>query len=222
MTAESDTLSTAVAAFKQDGALGRLDPEFLAQALAASALRAAGGTAAYEKAQFDAVWGDDEETSSDGESTNGFTHGGDDDGDDRSGYYPDDYRPDDNQPHFMGATEPTGPATNPAPFTQTQSRQPLNSSSGYVPTSGTAHIPLRHVPRTQTMMYTSDMKIDCLLSMSRGMWTDVPIIRGGDVIRIRGRSTYKDATVRRLYVNYWFIGSHLTDCGDVHPAPRHL
>lgn len=64
---ESDTLSTAVAAFKEDGACGRFDPQWLSESRAASEFRSSGQTAEYEEHMFNETWQSERETLSDDE-----------------------------------------------------------------------------------------------------------------------------------------------------------
>lgn len=62
---ESDTLSTAVAAFKEDGACGHFTPDWLIEARAAMEFRAAGQTAEYEDHLFNETWKTERQTLTD-------------------------------------------------------------------------------------------------------------------------------------------------------------
>lgn len=64
---ESDTLSTAVAAFKEYGSCGRFAPEWVEEAIAASGFRASGQAAEYEEHIFNQTWKTEKETLSDDE-----------------------------------------------------------------------------------------------------------------------------------------------------------
>jgi hypothetical protein len=196
MTAESDTLSTACAAFKEDGSLGRFDPGFLNDAIAASNLRAAGGTAEYEQAQFHNIWGGDKETYSDDDDEN--AHGSPRDSSENNdesnkNYTYDDFTQDrqendEERNHYPEYDDNVmGPATN----------HPILGNSPDYTNYGTAEIPILYAPRTQISLWSSDIKLETLFVMSRGMWTQTPILRPGDLIILHGPGGIsKEAKVR--------------------------
>jgi hypothetical protein len=75
----SDTLSTAVAAFKEDGACGHFAPDWLMEARAAMEFRAAGQTAEYEDHLFNETWKTERETLTDEDEEGQLSqHNGDD------------------------------------------------------------------------------------------------------------------------------------------------
>jgi hypothetical protein len=75
----SDTLSTAVAAFKEDGACGHFTPDWLMEARAAMEFRSAGQTAEYEDHLFNETWKTERETLTDEDEEGQLSqHNGDD------------------------------------------------------------------------------------------------------------------------------------------------
>lgn len=56
-----------MAAFKEDGACGRFDPQWLSESRAASEFRSSGQTAEYEEHMFNETWQSERETLSDDE-----------------------------------------------------------------------------------------------------------------------------------------------------------
>ncbi|KAF7897747.1 uncharacterized protein EAF01_008713 [Botrytis porri] len=74
-----DEIATTAADFKSDGSYGRLDPDWIDQAVKASQIRASGGYDAYLDGQFAENWAEDEEQISD-EEMKDLNNNGDDDG----------------------------------------------------------------------------------------------------------------------------------------------
>lgn len=191
---ESDTLSTAIAAFKDDGSMGRLDRDWMRNALGASGLRNAGGMTEYEDARFKEIWGDkeldDDETPHDppGNSDNDDDNDGDDDND----HYPNVHRYENGfeDPHNAGNTGENG-QTEP-----TQAETDVPSTTSLPASPELTEIHLRHVSRNQSMLWTSDLKIESLLTSPPQEWQMLPIIQAGDVIRLQNGEIFKEFTVR--------------------------
>lgn len=201
---ESDTIATAAAAFKEDGALGRFDEIWIREAIAASELRASGGTLEYEKARFDEIWGCENETFTEDEDTLHSPHGGGgDDDDDDNDYSPDnrrsgnpsngESRDDSGQPN--GVTQ-----DNISPGSKTESTHDAGAAYnvGGVCNNIPSGIQIQHAPRTQIKQWTSDIKMELLFAMPKGMWQREGILGPGDIIRIDSDSgLFKEVKVRR-------------------------
>lgn len=214
-----DTLSTATAAFKEDGSLGHYDEGWIGDAINASDLRASGGTAEFELMQFKECWGDQNEEFTDEEDSDHDSHDGkrddnndedDDDDDNEDGKSPDDvcHSPNDHD-HESGGEDYSiedAPASETHIFEAEGEDHVMEDAPVYgsdrsegANNSETAKIKIRHPQRTQIKLWTSDIKMDLLFFMSPGMWQSEPVIRTGDVIYIgNGGNLMKEIKVKCL------------------------
>lgn len=193
----SDTLSSTVAQFKEDGGSGRYDSAWVFEAQEANVSRSSGATAAYEDEKFEEMWATENEELTDSEDGSDYPYGDDDDDDDDdSDGTPDDHRNESHETEMANTrdrdNEPRGALGDVGTTDPLRDALPnISSSRNVMALPGDGAINIWYAPRTQIKARVSVIKMDLLFSGPHRILNDWEVVRYN-----ASNGLFKEAIVR--------------------------